>query len=46
MKLPTMTAMSYFDKQEDKDRIKDILSSAFKTRAGKDYNKKLYGYSS
>ncbi len=44
MALPNQEAHKFFDKQEDKDRIADVLSGAFKVRPGKDYYKKLYGY--
>ena len=44
LELPNRSAMKYFDKVEDKMKVKEVFSGAFKTGRGKDYDKRLYGY--
>jgi hypothetical protein len=42
--LPNDRAIKFFDKREEKDRVKEVLSGAFKTPKNRDYNLRLYGY--
>ena len=44
VELPNKSAIKYFDKPEDRDAVMEVLSGAFKSKPGKDYEKKLYGY--
>jgi hypothetical protein len=44
MALPNNSAIKYFDKEEEKNKVIDIFACAMKARPGKDYDKKLYGY--
>ena len=42
--LPTKSAANYFDNDSEKEKVKEVISGAFKPKQGKDYEKKLYGY--
>jgi hypothetical protein len=42
--LPNKSAIKYFDKPEEHNEVMDVLSGAFKSKPGKDYDKRLYGY--